>query len=89
MSHCGCGIVKESQRNPAGSERWFPPMVLLVRHRRVMGNLIGALGIIEVEQPAGDKASLDPPLVGIDELRRVARRGKNKLGGLLGVVGAP
>ena len=61
----------------------------MTRRGRAVCDLIGHFGVAEIEQLACHQPALDPPLIDIDELRRVARRGGNPLRGLGDLVGAP
>ena len=88
VSERGCGIVEEAQRDPAGGELMLGAVVVLLRDRGVAHDAIGGLGIVEVEQLAGNEPALDPPLVAVDRLRRVGRYRQDQLGGVRRLVGA-
>src|SRR5262249_23647814 len=85
----GCWIVEEPQRDPAAGELVLDPVVFPARNSRVARDLISGLGVIVVEQLAGNQPALDPPLVGVDRGRGVARDGEDKRCCLGGPVGAP
>ena len=83
MGERGRRIVEEAQRDPAGGELvlgrdscpgW--------RYGRRARDPIGGLGVAEVEQLSRDQPPLDPPLVGVDRLRRIVRQRQDQFGGL-------
>jgi hypothetical protein len=63
-------------------------VVVLARDHRVARDAIGGLILIEIEQLAGDKTPLDPPLIRIDRLAGVVRHRQDQLGCLGCLVGA-
>ena len=81
-------LVPEPQRDPAGGELLLGAIVFVGRCGAAGGDLVGRLGIAEVEQFAGDEPPLDPPLVDIAEPVRLVRRRKHPPRGLGDLVGA-
>ena len=77
----GAGIIEESQRNPAGGELLLSSIVLPARHGGGARDAIRGLGVAEVEQRSGDKPPLDPPLVGVERLRRIVGDRQHQFGG--------
>src|SRR5579863_8399987 len=81
--------VEEAQRNPAGGEMLLGTVIVIVRRRRAIGDLIGHPGLAEVEQLSRYQSPLHPPLIDVDKLRRIARRGVQQLCRLDDLVGTP
>ena len=77
----GAGIIEELQRNPAGGELLLNSIILPARHRGRARDAIRGLGIAEVEQRSGDKPPLNPPLVGVERLRRIVGDRQHQFGG--------
>ena len=63
-------------------------IVLVRRCRGAVGDLVGELELLEVEQLAGNHPPLHPPLVGIDQPLRLARRRQQRVRGVGDLVGA-
>ena len=74
-------IVEEAKRDPAGMELGLGPLHVVLG-RMAGGDLIGELGLADVEEVAGQNPPLVPPGVGIDQLGRIAGRAQNDFGGL-------
>ena len=66
-------VAEEAQGDPAGMELGLHRRLVGLR-RIAGGDGIGGFGSPRVEELAGDEAALDPPFVGPDQARRVARR---------------
>src|SRR3954453_8786057 len=54
----GSGIVQKPQRDPAGGELVLDPVIVPDRDRSVTRDLVGALGIVVVEQFACNQPAL-------------------------------
>src|SRR5262249_12032319 len=76
----GAGIIEESQRNPAGGELVLNSIVLPARHGGGARDAIRGLGVAEVEQRSRNKPPLDPPLVGVERLRRIVGDRQDQFG---------
>ena len=74
-------LAQETQRDPAGGEVLFGAEVFVIRRRRAVGDLIGQSGVAEIEKLSRDQPPFDPPLIDVDQLRRIARRGVQPLRG--------
>src|SRR5262245_33904513 len=61
----GGGVVQVAERNPPRGEVVLGAIIVAGWRCSVARHLIGALGIADVEQLAGQQAALDPPLVEI------------------------
>ena len=87
MSGCGLGIVQEFERIPTGVELGLGAIA-----RRFAGvarrYAVGELGLVLLDQGAGDQTTLDPPGIGVHQLAGAAGRRQEQVGGLVDLVGA-
>ncbi len=60
-------LAQKAQRDPAGGEMLLGAVILVVRRRRAVGDLIGQSRIAEIEQFARHQPPFDPPLVDIEQ----------------------
>ena len=75
-------IVEIAQRDPAGHEMQFRPIVLIGRRRRVAHHLIGGLELTQIEQLSGENAPLAPPLIRVLERHGLGRCRQHHPGGV-------
>src|SRR5215831_18348574 len=69
----GVGLVQETQRNPAGEKLGFD--IGIARDEAVLvGDLIGNARLAGVERSAAVHATLDPPVVEVEQDVRLTRR---------------
>ena len=72
MGERGVRIVEEAQRDPAGGELVLGAIVVPVGHDGGARDPIGRLGDRRASSSLrDDEPPLDPPLVGVDRLRRI------------------
>ena len=64
-------------------------IVVALGHSGVARDAVGLRGVAEVEHVAGGEPALDPPLIGVDRLRRIARHRQDQLAGFGHTVVAP
>ena len=57
------GIAEEAQRDPPGHKVGFGAIVRIIRESRTADDLIGGLGLSQIEQLAGEYAAVTPPLI--------------------------
>ena len=81
-------LVQEGQRDPARRELLVGAVILVIRRRGAVGDLIGHFDIAEVEQLAREQPPLDPPLIDIAQRRRIVRRRDHPAAGLVDLVAA-
>ena len=67
-------VAQKAQRDPAGGELLLGAIVLVVRRRGSVGDLIGEFAVAEIEQFARKQPPLDPPLIDVAELSASAAR---------------
>src|SRR5437764_1204105 len=74
VGECGSRVWQKGHRDPARGEMLLAAIVLVPRCGGAVGDLVSELELLEVEQLAGNHPPLHPPLVGIDQPLRLARR---------------
>src|SRR6516162_2792426 len=57
------GIGEEAQRDPPGHKVEFDAIVWIIRRSRTADDLIGGLGLSQIEHLAGEYAAVTPPLI--------------------------
>ena len=79
-------LVQVRQRDPAGRELLVGAVILVIRRRGAVGDLIGHLDVAEVEQLARQEPPLDPPLIDVTQHGRIVRRRDHPTAGLVDLV---
>ncbi len=76
----GFGIVEVAERDPAAHEMDVGPVIFIGRRRGGADHLVGGLELALVEQLAGERAPLAPPLIGVLQRHGLRRRGQHQAG---------
>ncbi len=79
MLERGRRIGEEAQRDPAGHEMEFGPVIGIGRGRGLAHDPIGGLRGAEIEELAGEHPTLAPPFIGVLTLQILARSREHQL----------
>ena len=82
----GGGIVEVAQGDPAAHEVEVGPVIFIGRQRGEADHLIGRLELALIEQLAGERAPLAPPLIGVLQRHRLRRGRHHQAGGVVDLV---
>ena len=82
----GGGVVEVAQRDPAAHEVQVGPVVFIGRQRGGADHVIGGLELALIEQLAGERAPLAPPLIGVLQRHRLRRGRHHQAGRVIDLV---
>ena len=82
----GFGIVEVAERDPAAHEVDVGPVIFIGRRRGGADHIVGGLELALIEQLAGERAPLAPPLIGVLQRHRLRRGRQHQAGRVVNAV---
>ena len=82
----GFGIIEVAERDPAAHEVDVGPVIFIGRRCDGTYHIVGRLELAVIEQLAGERAPLAPPLIGVLQRHGLGRRGQHQAGRIVNAV---